>query len=1103
MEVATMDESTTEEEILEPQSDVEDSADQDDEEEVTPAPLFAIYVPEFLPTYCLSTLSFVEQNKELLVQDWLTPGLIAEIDALSPCTFEIDNTQDNKRDATAFQSKIAKIFPVGRVFASFKQLDQAADMFLSAWAVKKTHHSKSIQCAYSVPHDKRNRKHIDVTKRRKLDTTLKSVYKCPFSIRYSFVAYCKNPKTKKPDIFYKVKITNVNFEHTCQLTTIFHRQAMQKSGGFQPNLNGLNDIIALLRLKPNLPTEVLRPLLLKYLPHYKATDTQFLINFRRRARHWLITHGDKELTMEQARFLSAKRPTASDEFLLDDDPMQRQNLTALLRTCMQEGNGTWDALLYLDQMKKQNPGFDYRVKYDGFGRPEGLCWMLPEMRCDLLRFGNCLFLDSQKRQYNTQGWPYIGPVVKDSEMKVRCVAESIIVEESHRMYVWVTEMLAEMEPRFKLASIKLIFGDQALTDQILVDLGIHDTCTLRGDYHHLINEVWPHTFGTYLYSQIRGDLDRMLLGTEEEWKNSYHSAKRLLLHDAEKYSALEAIYKKPSHFAGWFLRNIEGNLFVNGSVPAEQNHSSVAAHLGAGASWSVVEHVVKLHERQIHLTGVRRQADQKSFVSTGKYKSKYRDQPGHDDETAKKQFSRWAYKHLYHPEFLASRRLQYKVHEHMVYVWPKGKEQSCEDLVAFNTTEKCRCSRRVGFVFQCRHELVVDGKLNVEKYARRWLNRRTFNATMTEADFQLPLYTTPVPNPSTTPLFLGGPEPDTKFNDDDNSFSNDNEILDLDDDDLDESEDVTLSALGGKKPHLTYQYVAEKATNLVRLAQSDPSKLASLCLHLEQLNRRLQNGQSIAECSFDLSLPVVAGNNASLPVMGTLKSSNNAVRHRRLQSRFELRNSHIAKKSHSSKDVDHLPPARTRTKACTLCKCGGHQRRSCPKILCFKSAPFEMGKDNQRRLELSSGLTNMGRFKNDRRDPVTDQRVVSLTTPGRMTGVVIHQRLFVNYPSSSKLCVECSILVELGDLHPTFTNSLFSVESIAAYVNRSKTQVIVCELEAGIPEGLESMGFPMINSQPVLEHQSQNQQLGYGYGPVSQQDLMGYGISNNGQECNL
>jgi hypothetical protein len=71
--------------------------------------------------------------------------------------------------------------------------------------------------------------------------------------------------------------------------------------------------------------------------------------------------------------------------------------------------------------------------------------MLPEMRCDLIQFGNCLFLESQKRQYNFVGWPYIGPVVKDSEMQISCIAEYIYVEESHRIYVWIVLMLVDMK----------------------------------------------------------------------------------------------------------------------------------------------------------------------------------------------------------------------------------------------------------------------------------------------------------------------------------------------------------------------------------------------------------------------------------------------------------------------------------------------------------------------------------------------------------------------------------------------------------------------------------------------------------------------------------
>jgi hypothetical protein len=60
-----------------------------------------------------------------------------------------------------------------------------------------------------------------------------------------------------------VKITKVIFIHTCQLTIIFDRQALQKSGGCQPNLTGLNNVMTLLCQKPNLQSDILRPVLTK------------------------------------------------------------------------------------------------------------------------------------------------------------------------------------------------------------------------------------------------------------------------------------------------------------------------------------------------------------------------------------------------------------------------------------------------------------------------------------------------------------------------------------------------------------------------------------------------------------------------------------------------------------------------------------------------------------------------------------------------------------------------------------------------------------------------------------------------------------------------
>jgi hypothetical protein len=142
-------------------------------------------------------------------------------------------------------------------------------------------------------------------------------------------------------------------------------------------------------------------------------------------------------------------------------------------------------------------------------------------------------------------------------MQVCCIAETICLEESHLMYVWIARMLANMEPRYNLSFLDLIFGDQGLTHKILVDLDIATTCILHCDYCHQIHEVWPHTFGTHLFKKSRGHLDQMLLGINEEWELLYSSAKTFLFHDAKKFSALEAIYKNPSYFAGWFLKTIK------------------------------------------------------------------------------------------------------------------------------------------------------------------------------------------------------------------------------------------------------------------------------------------------------------------------------------------------------------------------------------------------------------------------------------------------------------------------------------------------------------------------------------------------------------------
>ena len=64
---------------------------------------------------------------------------------------------------------------------------------------------------------------------------------------------------------------------------------------------------------------------------------------------------------------------------------------------MQEGDNYWDAKTYLKEVQVLNKNLDFRVKYDTQNRPEAICWILPEMHNDLLRYGDVLFLDAQKK----------------------------------------------------------------------------------------------------------------------------------------------------------------------------------------------------------------------------------------------------------------------------------------------------------------------------------------------------------------------------------------------------------------------------------------------------------------------------------------------------------------------------------------------------------------------------------------------------------------------------------------------------------------------------------------------------------------------------------
>ena len=75
-----------------------------------------------------------DSTKDVLSKvDWLTTGLRNEITSCFPQKVDIDKKRSNARDPIAFAEKAQKLFPIGRVFLSYKQLDQVAELFCNAW----------------------------------------------------------------------------------------------------------------------------------------------------------------------------------------------------------------------------------------------------------------------------------------------------------------------------------------------------------------------------------------------------------------------------------------------------------------------------------------------------------------------------------------------------------------------------------------------------------------------------------------------------------------------------------------------------------------------------------------------------------------------------------------------------------------------------------------------------------------------------------------------------------------------------------------------------------------------------------------------------------
>ena len=1003
-------ESTATEDILDSYSD--DSSNS----------AFTIHIPLFYSEYDTEDKKTKPNADKISKYDWVPQPLKEHVASYCYKRNNHNNTVDNQRDMTDFTNACEKLFAKKRIFASHRQLDQVAEMFLSSWGVKKKHCGQQIRCFYSPDHNKMKRLTNNESKRRTVKQSPKEIVSCPFVINYT----CINHNKSLPKLFHQVRITSCCFNHTCNPSTMSHRLAIERSGKAMPNLAGLQGVVTLLRNKPTLSSSCLRPLLKDHIPWFKPSDSKFVFNFKRKVIKFILENpSDASLTTADLLDLTSKN-SAANEPTIQDSPLSRANLRDVLRAVMQEGPDIWDALALLNRYKQMNPGLDYRVRYHAISsKPEAVCWMLPEMRQDAIRYGDLLFLDAQKRDMNTPGWPYIGPCVKDNENKVRVIAECLCISESLENYVWVLKSMVEMEPQFSLQKVKLIFADQFITDNILDELNIKSTCTLHGDYYHNFNKVFPETFGNQ-FERIRKYLKAMLTGEESAWHSAYEEARDILIGDPDKLLSLDQIYRRAGYFSCWKLRTIEGNLFCKGSVTAEQNHASVVAHLGQGGNLSIAEHITALTQRQCHLNQLRQKKENEKRLLRAKASSARAGQMGINDVEAKKTLSSYAWT-LYYKE--TQTELQYLVNEQGNYeFWLpttcKERRNECHHYFIWDKeNDRCTCLRRICLDIQCRHELSRDSKFDKSKWSLRWYNDETYRCHFTVAPLEHPTIQTM----------------DVETND----YNHEENECSFNDLDGDMSEFENANTIPDSKPKarkvVSYQLLVNKMSELARLVHRDFTLSNSLQTTIQNMMDRVRVGQTI-DVQF-IERTSIIDSPSTQEVVGRLGVIPNARNQKRLMSRHEIAANYrrYGKRQRTSNDIDYARN-NIKTKTCGFCRGSGHTANHCTKLDEYGSHQV---KTLPARDELVSNLDRPDYYIT-KECTKFEKRPVADSLPKGSRGIVIHSK---NKNTDGKIYFEATVLIDGGHKHPTYQCYPFSKGAIGRFIDKSTSRVVICELK--------------------------------------------------------
>jgi hypothetical protein len=406
---------------------------------------------------------------------------------------------------------------------------------------------------------------------------------------------------------------------------------------------------------------------------------------------------------------------------LEDTDIHRKKTAELLALSLEGSCDTWKAMLYLQQMKKNTNGFDFRIHTNENGRPSAIVWITANMRNSWIRFGSTIFLDCMKRKMNDLHWPYIGPVVLDHEFRVQRICECLCVNETVEHYAFVMNSLFDMEPRRAKESIGLIYSDCFLGGDLLPLLGLQrPNNNMAWDAFHLTNDIWPKHFGRHLYPLLKADLQKLVYSvTRDDYDGAYGNIAKILQDDPVHLKYIKEFYDHPERYSRCYIQTIPGNLGKCSSQPAEANHASVVAHLGKGSNQDICRQLYLLFRRQDETYQLQKQRD-------SRYKKKCVVDASNDASSmsAKMFLSKYFYDNYWQKEILSTNYLNYRhtKHEDESYSieFINDKDGHIE-MTKIEAGARCQCKQHLKFGGMCRHEFSVHGKFVSSLFPDRML----------------------------------------------------------------------------------------------------------------------------------------------------------------------------------------------------------------------------------------------------------------------------------------------------------------------------------------------------------------------------------------------